>query len=394
MRRMSDRIRVGFDAYYFEQPMTGSGQYAGNIWRELQQAVGPENAYLLAPANIAAKLDAEGAGQVVAANVPGLPSRLAKVWWEQVGLPQAAAGADIDLVHIPYFTAPVRKTHPVIVTIHDVIPLVLPGYARSAAMRAYLKLNSKTVRRADLILTDSEYSRGDIHRELDIPLERIRTIPLAAGPEYHPSRSEEDEAGIQRIRDRYELERPFVLHVGGFDRRKRIPDIIAAFALANAQVGDRYDLVIAGNPHTGNQYLYPPVDAEIRRWGIQDRVRLTGFVPGEVMPDLYRAAEIFVFGSEYEGFGLDPLEALATGLPVVCSNRTSLPEVVGDVGILVDPDVRSLGEGLVQVMSDEVLRGDLSARAIEHASHFSWKRTAEKTFEAYRDVLRQHGEAT
>ncbi|MFW6076013.1 MAG: glycosyltransferase, partial [Chloroflexota bacterium] len=284
---MNDSIRLGFDAYYFQHPMTRMGQYAIQLWRALTRRVDSGHRCLLAPAGVPAVEDEADDATIVSASVPQLPDRVRKVWWEQAGLPGARKRTDVDLVHIPYFTAPALDVGPLVVTIHDVIPLVLPAYAGSKMMRAYLRMNCKTVQRADLVLTGSEHSRCDIHARLEIPLERIRVTPLAASHAFHPVQSEEDRDRVREIRERYGFGRPFVLYVGGFDRRKRLPELIAAFALANAQAGHRYDLVIAGSPHTGNRRLYPSITPEIKRWGIGDKVHLTGFVPDQDLPDLY-----------------------------------------------------------------------------------------------------------
>lgn len=383
---MSDLPRVGIDALAFESPMTGTGQYALNLWQQLTQHYPADRLALLTPADAPEEVRELAGGLAVSGVVPKLPKRPRKVWWEQAGLPNAARRAGVDLVHLPHFAAPALQRVPYVVTIHDVIPLVLPAYAGSTAMKGYLNVVRRTTARAAMILTDSEHARNDISRVVGIDKSRIRVVPLAAGPEYHPVVSDEDRRRVAAVREKYGLERPFVLNVGGFDRRKRLPELVAGFAMAMAQVKQDMDLVIVGAPHTGNEALYPSIEPIIKLLDICDRVKLVGFVPSEDLPDLYRAADVFAFASEYEGFGLDPLEALATGLPVVSSNRSSLPEVVGDAGVLVEPTRRAIARGLVQVLSDDALRAELSAKAIEQAARFSWERTGELTIQAYLDI--------
>jgi glycosyltransferase involved in cell wall biosynthesis len=366
---------VGFDGFYLEHPMTGSGQYAVNLWEQLRRR-DELRAVLLAP-------------EPAAVGRLKLPPKARKLWWEQSGLPGATRRADVSLVHVPYFAAPLRQRVPHVVTVHDVIPLALPAYGGTAQMRLYLRLVSRAARKARLVLTDSEHARSDIVARLAIPPERIRVTPLAAAGLYQPVASYADEEAVGRMRARFGLIRPFVLNVGGYDARKRLAQVIRGFALTAPAIDPsvEYDLVIAGAPHSGNPALYPPLDPVIAQLGLNERVRQLGFVSDEDKRDLYRAAAAFVFASEYEGFGLTPLEALACGAPVICSNRSSLPEVVGDAGLLIDPEPQAIAAALTRVLSEPDLRARLSARAPERAKLFSWERTANLTVNAYREAL-------
>lgn len=309
------------------------------------------------------------------------------MWWEQSGIVAATRHSHASLVHVPYFAAPLRQRVPHVVTVHDVIPLALPAYGGSIKMRAYLRLVSRAVRKAPLLLTDSEYSRRDIERYLGIPPERVAVTPLAAAAMFSPALTIEDQDAIERTHEKYGLRRPFVLNVGGFDQRKRLGHVVRGFAGALGSLPEAYDLVIPGNPHTGNHALYPPLEPLIRELGLQDRVKLIGFVSEEEKRDLYRAAGVFVFASEYEGFGLTPLEAMACGAPVICSNRSSLPEVVGDAGLAIDPEPDRIAQAVVAVLSDTDLRADLAARSLRRAALFSWERTMRLTLAAYQEVV-------
>jgi glycosyltransferase involved in cell wall biosynthesis len=368
---MNRRPTVGFDGLQFARPATGSGQYALNLWRELAcRANDPFDYVLLAPAD----------------NRPA-QGNAAKLAWEQVGLSRAARRRRVELVHVPYFSSPLLRTAPHVLTIHDVIPLALPQYARSRRMQLYLRLVSHAARRARYVITDSAFSRDDIVRLLGIPGERIFVTLLGVSEQYAPVAGFADEEALDRLRAKYALHRPFVLNVGGFDVRKRLDQLIHGFAIASDTLYDTYDLVIVGNPHTDNAELYPPVEPLVQSLGLSDRVRLVGFVPEEDKRDLYRAAEVFAFTSEYEGFGLDPLEAMACGAPVICSNRTSLPEVVGDAAILVEPEAEAIGAALVSVLSNPELRANLALRGRERARTFTWASTADATVAVYQRAL-------
>jgi glycosyltransferase involved in cell wall biosynthesis len=368
---MNRRPIVGFDGLQFARPATGSGQYALNLWRELTRRDNDPCDYaLLAP-------DSDRSAQ----------GNAAKLAWEQAGLSLAARRKRVDLVHVPYFSAPLVRTAPQVLTIHDVIPLALPQYARSRRMQLYLSMVTHAARRARCVITDSAYSRDDIVRLLGIPNDRVFVTLLGVSEQFAPVASFADEEALDRLRAKYQLHRPFVLNVGGFDVRKRLDQLIRGFAIASESLHDTYDLVIVGNPHTGNVELYPPVEPLIQSLGLTDRVRLVGFVPEEDKRDLYRATEAFAFTSEYEGFGLDPLEAMACGAPVICSNRTSLPEVVGDAAVLVEPEADAIGAALVTVLSSPELRANLALRGRERAKTFTWKRTADATVAVYHKVL-------
>lgn len=386
---MTMKPTIGFDALFLEYPMTGMGQYALRLWQELIRS-NEIGARLLMPADApqAVRELAEDRGVSVPVPLAGrLPKKARKVWWEQRGVVLAARRGKVDLVHVPYFAAPLRQPMPFVVTIHDAIPFALPEYRGGRVMSGYLRLVGSAARRARLILTDSEFSAGDIHRYLDIPNEKIRPIPLAVGAENRPACGVEDEQRLDAVRQRFGLARPFVLNVGGFDRRKNLPALIEGFARALPGLQQEIDLVIVGAPHSDNAEFFPPLQPIIGRYGVGERVCLTGFVSEQDKLDLYRAATVFVFPSTYEGFGLNPLEAMACGTPVISSNRASLPEVVGEAGLTIDPTPESIAAALVTVLNDGNLRESLCQRGLERAQPFSWRETARQTVAAYNDVL-------
>ncbi len=254
-------------------------------------------------------------------------------------------------------------------------------------MKAYMRVVRRTASRAALVLTDSEYSRREIMRVLDIPPERVRAIPLAADGQFSPAKSAEDLRGIEQVRRRYDLDGPYIINTGGLDVRKNVAAVIEGFALAQASSNVHHDLVIVGKAHTGNPRMYPPLERLVRRLGLSTRVKFVGAVDDDEFVALYRGADFFVFASTYEGFGLTPLEAMACGTPVVSSGATSLAEVVGDAGIIVDPTPQGVASGIVALASDPALRSELSVKGLERAGAYAWSSTAERTLEAYDDAL-------
>ncbi len=380
----SPRIRASLDGFFLSQPATGSGQYTLHLWRRLSRANNDAEVVLLRPAGAAEGQRHERA--VFEARPPSVvrSPKTTKLWWEQFGVLQAMRQSNSRLLHIPYMSAPRFGRCPTVVTIHDLIPMIFPAYGGSTAMRFYLRLVVPAARRASMILTDSECSRRDIVRLLAVDPNKVRSILLAADETYHPERTPEGETAL---RERYQLPGPIIFNVGGLDVRKNLGTLIEAFNRAYPNLDPDTRLVIAGQAHTGNDKLYPPLEPLISRLGLGDKVKLTGRISDDEKRLFYQSAALYAFPSLYEGFGFTPLEAMACGLPVVASNRSSLPEVVGTGGLLVDPTAARFAAAMVSILTDEHLHRELSERALEQASRFSWDQTAEQTRAAYLDAV-------
>jgi len=289
-----------------------------------------------------------------------------------------------DLLHVPYWAPPARHTLPTVVTIHDLIPMLLPTYRGDARVRLYTAFVKAASPTADLILTDSYAARNDILAHLAVDPDRVRVIYLAADPVYSPEPAPNDE----EIRDRWGLSQPYILYLGGFDVRKNIKTMIGAFARVSAAVTS-VTFVLAGKLPDSEGNLFTDPRIQLARADIaQDRVKLLGYVEEATKPALYRGARTFVYPSIYEGFGLPPLEALSCGVPIVGSERSSLPEVVGRAGILLSPDdVEGMAGAMIQLLIDDTMIATLQREAREQAARFSWKVTARKTWNAYQTVL-------
>jgi glycosyltransferase involved in cell wall biosynthesis len=304
--------------------------------------------------------------------------------WELWGVARTARNLNPDLLHIPHFSAPLRPGFPLVVTVHDVIPFVLPEYRASKAMRAHLAVMRRTIRNAAIILTPSQAAADDIERILRIPATKIRITPEAAGAEYVPSA---DDTPVHAVRDRYGLRGRYVFNVGGLDTRKNLPALIEAMALIRPRLNDPVALVIAGASHSGNPLVFPPLEPVIQKFDMTESVVLPGRITETEKIALYQGASLYVTPSSHEGFGLTALEAMACGAPVIAANRTSLPEVVGDAGLLVDPVPAALANAILSVLDNQDLAARLSRRGQDRAATFTWRRTAELTIEAYREAL-------
>lgn len=375
---MGHALTIALDGAFSREPLTGSGQYTLGLWQQFSAGDAGCRVVLLLPGS-------DGAD-------PPKPFRTgkpAKLWWEQRGVVEAARARGATLLHVPYFAGPLRSPLPLVVTVHDVIPFLFPAYRASLAMRLYLRLVSRVARRAHAVITDSEHSKRDIVRVLGISPDRIVAIPLAADRRFRPAA---DPGLLAELRQRFGLPGPVIFNVGGLDARKNLPALIEAFALAVPELDSDTRLVIAGRPHAENPRLYPPLEPIVRRFGLERHVVLTGAVSEEDKLGLYQLADLYVYPSLYEGFGLSPLEAMACGTPVVAANRSSLPEVVGEGGLLVEPVPRELAAAISRVLLDERLRQELARRALDRAARFSWERTARETLAVYYQVLGHRAE--
>jgi glycosyltransferase involved in cell wall biosynthesis len=298
-------------------------------------------------------------------------------------LPAGVVLEHIDLFHgldqsgIPFFF----KTGKSVVTIHDVIPLALP-WAFPPRHRWVLTAALARVRRqADLVIVPSAAAAEDVVRYLNMDRQRITVIPMGCDARFQPM---VNAARLVQLRRRYALPERYVLFVGTLEPRKNIALLLEAFSrLLAERPQDDIQLVVAGGKGWGDGRLIATMEAlNIRR-----RVIFTGFVEDDDLPDLYRGAQMFVYPSLYEGFGLPVLEAMACGTPVITSNRSSLPAVAGDAALLIDPTrPDDLAAAMSAIMSNGALHEELRWKGLARAKEFTWEAVAHKTMDVYRAV--------
>jgi glycosyltransferase involved in cell wall biosynthesis len=324
-----------------------------------------------------------------------LPPNFTRVVWDRphgvfnddIRLPIFLRSLRADVYHVPLKEVPLLMPKPYVVTIHDMGSLIFPqheDFRRSLqAYRLRHGLNG-----AEQIIAVSGATSRDLQNVLNIPKERIRVIYNAPDPVFMQTSVSEDQHQRRQLEDRYQINYPYILYAGTIRAQKNIPRLVEAFAvlrddLANHPVYKNLRLVIIGDELS----KYPQVRRAVIQSKMEHLVRFLGFVPIETLRAFYKSAAAFVFPSLYEGFGLPPLEAMACGTPVVTSNSSSLPEVVGEAAIIVNPEnVFDISRGIRDVLLDEVLRKRCVRLGLQQLKRFSWKQTAEQVVETYRLV--------
>ena len=353
-------MHILLNGQFAGQRTTGSGQYLENLRAALRRAA-PDC-------------------RVETARPPQrLGARLDKLWWEQVGWPLTVLERNPDVCHVPYFSGPLLGRIDV-VTVHDLIGFAIPEYSADPRWRAYLQLMGRAVQRARLVIADSQAAADDIVHFLQVRPERLRVIHLGVHPAPKISRAETDlhlaDLGIRR---------PYCIYLGSGDVRKNIA--VTIMALAKLEAADRPQLVVAGSvPNTGTDLL-PDHAALARALGVDDRVVFTGPVSEDRKHALYAGAQMLLAPSRYEGFGLEPLEAMAHGVPVIAADRSATPEVTAGAALLLPPDDPAQWADAIRVLgSDPSARAELIAAGAARAAELSWLRTAQQTLAVYREL--------
>jgi glycosyltransferase involved in cell wall biosynthesis len=285
-----------------------------------------------------------------------------------------------DVFHATDHLLPRLEQSAGVFTLHDLSFRLCPEY-HLPLNRWYLSLMlPRFMRRADAVIAISENTRRDLVRLMDIPAEKISVIHAGVSSRFRPL---DDPDEVARVRAKYSLTAPFILSLGTIEPRKNLLTLLEAYAVLLGRESSIPNLVMAGR----RGWLYRPVFRRVRELGLAARVQFTGWVGSADLPALLNAAQVFAYPSLYEGFGLPPLEAMACGTPVISSNASSLPEVVGEGGILIPArDVGAWAGALASVLGNSQLRAELRARGLTQAQKFSWERAARATLAVYERV--------
>jgi len=366
-------MRIGMDARLVYYSQAGIGQYILHLVRWLAQIDGANEYVLLQSRKDRSNLIEQANFRRVSLWTPS-HHRL-----ERYALPAEIARLGLDVMHSPDFIPPFRATCRTVITVHDLAFLLYPQFLTPESARYYSQID-QAVRRTDHIIADSENTRQDLLKLLGAPADKVSVVYLAANPIYRPLPLAQ---ARQRVAEKFGLNNDFVLFVSTIEPRKNLPTLLRAYR----QLLDAYkldvELVLVGGPG----WLYDEVPTLVEKLRLTHKAHFLGRVPDDELLYLYNAAGLVAHPAVYEGFGLPPLEAMACGTPVIVSNSSSLPEVVGDAGVLVEAtDVDAWAAALWRVLTDDTLREELSQKALARAGYFSWERTARQTLRIYHQV--------
>jgi glycosyltransferase involved in cell wall biosynthesis len=302
-----------------------------------------------------------------------------RILWEQTGLPFSAMARRLDVFHGPVLVVPLANRVPSVVTVHDLAFLRYPEQL-PAKRRAWLVAATRvSAHRARRVITISQRTADDLREWLKLPEDRVEVIPLAPSPRILPVTG----TSLDVFRMKENIDRPYVLAVGTLEPRKNLPTLLRAFARIRDDIP--HQLVLVGP----EGWLTGDLRQTLVELNLGDRLRMTGFVSDDELGGWYSAADLFAFPSHYEGFGLPSVEAMRCGAPVLASNSSSFPEVVGDAGVLISPNDGDLwAETMKDLLGNPAHLADLRSKGYARAETFSWTRTAAETYTVYKDVAR------
>ena len=371
-----ESVRIGIDARKLHD--FGIGTYIRNLLQQLARMDRETEFVLLGRPGDRDALASVGRNFRAVAETAGNYSIA-----EQIRIPLALKREKVTLFHAPHYVLPPLVPCRSIVTIHDCIHLMFPQYLPNRLAPAYARASiALAARRAARVLTVSESSKRDIQRFVDVPADRIDVIYNSYDERFGTEPLEED---MFRVRERYQLHDQFVLYAGNVKPHKNLERLIEAFHLVRRRGLDHIKLVMIGDEIS----KYAVLRRAVHRYQLHNSVRFLGYLPQETLAVMYRLAGVFVFPSLYEGFGLPPLEAMASGTPVVTSNVSSLPEVAGDAAVLVDPySPEAIADGIERVLTDQALRRDLQQRGLARVKQFSWESSVRRVRDIYNEVAR------
>lgn len=305
-------------------------------------------------------------------------------FWDQYYIPDILKNKKVDLYHVPQngIGLPQSKNCIYVATIHDLIPYIMPETVGRGYLTKFLSQMPAIISSVDMIITVSEWSKKDIMRIFDVPEDRIAVTHLAADTIFKPLNKD---SAVQFIKETYGISGNMILYLGGFSPRKNVKSILVAFSMIYKSLSKDYKIVIIGSAKDEHQFL----NKLAQSLNIGDSVLFTGYVPYEDLPYFYNASDVFVYPSLYEGFGLPVLEAMCCGTPTITSNVSSIPEVAGDGGLLINPcDAEELSRAIFNVLEDNSMKADLITRGFERASLFNWKSTAAETLSIYENIYK------
>ncbi|MDS1003191.1 glycosyltransferase family 1 protein [Clostridium sporogenes] len=313
-----------------------------------------------------------------------LTSRKHNKFFEQTYIPYNLNNTKCDIYHIPQNGIGISESIncKIVVTIHDLIPYIMPETVGKGYLNKFLKEMPKIIELSDKIITVSECSKKDISKFFPVKEDKIEVIPLAADSKYKPLNKLYCKNVLKK---KYGIDLPFILYLGGFSSRKNVKSIIEAFEKIYNKLPEEYALVIVGSKKDEGEKLYE-FSSKLK---ISSNIIFTDFVEEQDLPIFYNGCSVFIYPSLYEGFGLPPLEAMSCGCAVIASNITSIPEVTSDCCINIDPfDIDNISISMENILKNPDLQDKLGKKAFERSKLFSWDKTAKNTLNVYKNILK------
>ncbi len=375
-------MRIGIDYAAAALQGGGIGRYTRGLVAAVLDLLAPEDRVTLLYPRDGSPAAAPSPRTGIRIKRLPLSDRYQTILWHRLHFPLAveAITGPLDIFHAPNFLLPPVRQAATLVTIHDLAFLVKPQYAHADLQRFLAGAVPRSVARADHVLADSEASRQDAIRLFNLAPEVVSVVGAGVEPRFRPLPA----ADLAPVRQRYGLPEAFVLGLSTLEPRKNFDGLIRAFGAARRQTGFPHHLVIAG----GKGWLFEDIFAEVERSQAGDFVHFLGFVDDSDLPALYGLADLFAFPSHYEGFGLPVLEAMACGTPVLCTDTSSLPELVGDAACMVPTgDEQALAQALASLLTDASALTALATAGPVRAARFTWEAAAQRLYSVYRSLM-------
>ncbi len=370
-------MRIGIDARLVFYNRAGIGQYIIQLIESLARLEPEEDKFIL----LQSKKDKS---DIIHSN--GFQRK--SIWtpchnrFEQPALSFEVSRLKLDLLHSPDFIPPFRRNCQSVITVHDLAFLLYPHFLTAESARYYGQID-QAWRNTDHIIAVSEATKQDCIKMLGVPDKKITVIHEAANPVYRPIPKDE---ARRVVKEKHNLDQNFILFVSTIEPRKNLPGLLQAYRRLRDEYKRDELLVLAG----AKGWLWEEVYRTVDKLDLAPYVTFLGRVPSKDMVYLYNAAELLVHPSFYEGFGLTPLEAMTCGTPVIVSNISALPEVVGDAALMMNPhDIDGLTVAMWRLLTEPELRQDLIQKGFKRASKFSWQEAAQKTLEVYHTIGRE-----
>jgi glycosyltransferase involved in cell wall biosynthesis len=373
-------MRIGIDATALPPQPVGAGNYIIQLIRALAKADFNAQLVIFAQKRSRALIDLPVKNSIEWRIVKDM-SPGSRMIWEQSRLPALVNNTNLDLLHSLHYTRPLRLSCASVVTFHDMTFFLFPQLHTRARRLFFPTAMRTSARQADAIITVSESTRQDAIRLLSIDPGKVFTTQLGVDPTFRPIN---DIGEMDDVAAKYDLHENFILYLGTIEPRKNLPVLIRAFRQL-VDSGSKHKLVLVGK----YGWMYKEVLDLVDDLDLENMVRFTGYIPQEELPLVYNLASLFVYPTKYEGFGLPALEAMACGVPVITTKIASLPEIVGDAGILIPSNnIEELFNAMSRVLEDQALREKLTSDGQLRAKKFSWERTAQLTWQVYQQVMK------